>query len=364
MLPLTKARKEYLVSGLIYSGFMGFTSEILAYMQTSPENQTSSCQETHIPNVSIGMPVYNGEKHIRQALDSLLAQNYGNFELVISDNASTDGTQEICHEYAMRDRRIRYYRNRQNMGAAWNFNRVLELSKGEYFMWAADDDGWERDYTSTLLSVISQFPESIVSFSNYMKYSEDGDFLGNEELTGAEVCEMAFRELIAMVFSLQKINVALYGLFRREELRTLLKDGFPDCSAPDRVIFAHFALAEKTVTLTNKYLYRRTIHSRPFAARDLYTLQHSKSNAFLRTEVARLRYYGTYVRLLATYRRRHSMNNVLYFSRKLTRYVIMVELLYMWGRLQRVAIALIELSPWSTTIKAAIKRVLRLLGHR
>lgn len=316
------------------------------------------------PLVSIGMPVYNGEKYIRQALDSLLAQDYTNFELIISDNASTDKTQEICHEYAMRDSRIRYYRNQQNMGIVWNFNRVFELSTGEYFMWAADDDGWERDYASTLLSVMSRFPESIVSFTNYMKYSENGDFLGNEELTGSEVCELGFRELIAMVFSLQKINVAIYGLFRREELQTLLKDGFPNCSAPDRVVFANFALAGKTVTLTNKYLYKRTVHNTSFAARDLYTLQHSSPNAFSRTELARLRYYLTYVRLLATYRRRHSMNNVLYFSGKLTRYVIMVELLYMWGRLQRLLIALLEMSPWSTTIKAAIKRVLRLLGHR
>jgi glycosyltransferase involved in cell wall biosynthesis len=332
-------------------------------MQTSPENQTSSSQETHIPNVSIGMPIYNGEKYIRQALDSLLAQDYANFELVISDNASTDRTQEICHEYAMRDKRIRYYRNEQNMGIVWNFIRVFELSKGEYFMWAADDDGWERDYISTLLSVLNQFPESIVSFTNYMKYSENGDFLGNEELTGAEVCEMGFRELVAMVFSLQKINVAIYGLFRREELQTLLKDGFPNCSAPDRVVFAHFALAGKTVVLTNKYLYKRTVHNTSFAARDIYTLQHNKSNAFSGTEVARLRYYLTYVRLLVTYRRRHSMSNVLYFSGKLTRYVIMVELLYMWRRVQRLAIALLEISPCSTITKPAIKRVLRLLGY-
>ncbi|MEM4134638.1 MAG: glycosyltransferase, partial [Candidatus Micrarchaeia archaeon] len=79
------------------------------------------------PLVSIGMPVYNGERFIRQALDSLLAQDYENFELIISDNASEDKTPEICLEYAARDKRIRYYRNEKNMGAAWNFKRVFDL---------------------------------------------------------------------------------------------------------------------------------------------------------------------------------------------------------------------------------------------
>jgi glycosyltransferase involved in cell wall biosynthesis len=103
------------------------------------------------PLVSIGMPVYNGEPHIRQALDSLLAQEYENFELIISDNASTDRTQEICLEYVARDKRIRYYRNQMNMGAVWNFNRVFELLLGEYFMWASHDDYWHPRYLRSCL---------------------------------------------------------------------------------------------------------------------------------------------------------------------------------------------------------------------
>jgi GT2 family glycosyltransferase len=88
-----------------------------------------------IPRVSIGMPVYNGEVYLRQALDSLIGQSYTDFELVISDNGSTDATECICREYADEDERIRYYREAVN-----NFNRVFELSRGEYFKWAAADD--------------------------------------------------------------------------------------------------------------------------------------------------------------------------------------------------------------------------------
>jgi glycosyltransferase involved in cell wall biosynthesis len=108
------------------------------------------------PLVSIGMPVYNGEKYIRQALDSLLAQDYGHFELIISDNASTDGTAEICREYVAKDDRIRYCRNETNLGAVRNFNRVFELSSGKYFMWAATDNMLSSIFISCCFSLLQQ----------------------------------------------------------------------------------------------------------------------------------------------------------------------------------------------------------------
>ncbi len=93
-----------------------------------------------VPRVSIGLPVYNGQDYLGAALDSLLAQTCADFELIISDNGSTDGTERICREYARRDPRIRYYRVEQNRGAAWNFNRVFDLATAPYFKWAAHDD--------------------------------------------------------------------------------------------------------------------------------------------------------------------------------------------------------------------------------
>ncbi|HJT35973.1 MAG TPA: glycosyltransferase family 2 protein, partial [Pirellulales bacterium] len=92
------------------------------------------------PSVSIGVPVYNGQNYLAEALDSLLAQTFGDLEIVISDNASTDRTEEICREYAARDSRVRYYRQAENRGAGWNFSEVFRLSRGEYFKWAAHDD--------------------------------------------------------------------------------------------------------------------------------------------------------------------------------------------------------------------------------
>lgn len=104
------------------------------------------------PIISIGMPVYNGAKFIRNALDSLLAQTVDNFELLISDNASTDETQKICNEYAKRDTRIRYVRHSENMGAVANFRFVLDKARADLFMWAAHDDTWAPDFLSDAIS--------------------------------------------------------------------------------------------------------------------------------------------------------------------------------------------------------------------
>src|ERR1035438_9843576 len=93
-----------------------------------------------VPRVSIGLPVYNGENYLDPALNSILRQDYSDLELIISDNASTDATGNICREYAAKDPRIRYYRNETNIGASANFNCLVKLARGEYFKWAAHDD--------------------------------------------------------------------------------------------------------------------------------------------------------------------------------------------------------------------------------
>lgn len=100
------------------------------------------------------MPVYNGAKYIRDALDSLLAQTVEDYELLISDNASTDETQAICEEYARRDPRIRYVRHGENMGAVANFRFVLENASADIFVWAAYDDTWAADFLSDAISFL------------------------------------------------------------------------------------------------------------------------------------------------------------------------------------------------------------------
>src|SRR5690242_5362454 len=96
-------------------------------------------------SVTIGLPVYNGADHLALALDSLLAQDYAAIEVIISDNASTDGTRALCEAYTRRDPRVRYTRNDTNIGPNANFLRVLELASCDHFMWAAHDDVWSPD---------------------------------------------------------------------------------------------------------------------------------------------------------------------------------------------------------------------------
>src|SRR5262245_45798827 len=115
------------------------------------------------PLVSIGLPVFNGEKHIQQALDSLLAQSYDNFELNISDNASTDGTEDLCRLYAAKDNRVHYYRQPRNVGLKANWRCVLQLASGEYFMWAQHDDCWSIDYISVLLDCLLAYPDAVLA---------------------------------------------------------------------------------------------------------------------------------------------------------------------------------------------------------
>lgn len=107
------------------------------------------------PPVSIGLPIYNAEPFLEEALRSLLGQSFRDFELIISDNASTDGTAAICERHAQSDPRIRYVRQSENLGAIGNFRYVLEQARGRWFMWAAGDDFWGAQWLERLYSRVT-----------------------------------------------------------------------------------------------------------------------------------------------------------------------------------------------------------------
>jgi glycosyltransferase involved in cell wall biosynthesis len=127
-----------------------------------------------LPLVSIGMPVHNAARYIRDSLDSLLAQDYPNLEIIISDNASADGTEQICKEYAERHGSIAYHRARQNMGAIWNFNNAFELAKGKFFMWAAFDDIRDPRCVSRCVSALESHPEAVLCCTKINFIDESG----------------------------------------------------------------------------------------------------------------------------------------------------------------------------------------------
>ncbi|MEH1885737.1 MULTISPECIES: glycosyltransferase family 2 protein [unclassified Nostoc] len=178
---------------------------------------------TNQPRLSIGLPVYNGEKFIKEAIDSLLAQTFEDFELIISDNASTDKTEEICRAYAEKDKRICYYRNDQNIGCARNFNRVFKLSSGEYFKWAAYDDLHAPDFIKKCVEVLDQDPSIILCHSQTYFIDEEGSFLQNYNIklkADALKSHKRFNELLTKHLCYQ-----CYGVIRSNALRMIPQMG-------------------------------------------------------------------------------------------------------------------------------------------
>jgi glycosyltransferase involved in cell wall biosynthesis len=130
---------------------------------------------THIPRVSIGLPVYNGEKYLAEAIESLLAQTYADFELIITDNASTDRTAEICQRYAAADSRIRYYWEQKNRGIAWNFTRAFELARGEFFKWHAHDDTCAPTLLERCVEMLDRDPRAVLCYARPATIDENSE---------------------------------------------------------------------------------------------------------------------------------------------------------------------------------------------
>lgn len=130
------------------------------------------------PKVSIGLPVYNGERFIADSIQSILSQTFEDFELVISDNCSTDKTAEICQKFAGQDKRIRFYPSFKNHGAAWNYNRVFSLSKGQYFRWHAADDMMAPTLIEKSVAVLDQHPELVLVFTWVCDIDDSDNELG------------------------------------------------------------------------------------------------------------------------------------------------------------------------------------------
>ncbi|MBN1505727.1 MAG: glycosyltransferase [Sedimentisphaerales bacterium] len=191
------------------------------------------------------MPVYNGQETIRKAIDSLLAQTFSNVELTISDNASTDATEQICREYAARDARVRYIRQPANLGPARNFRFVLRETRAEYFMWAAHDDYWHPEFIQRCLSVLEREPGIAVACTGYwvlsrryaplkMRHFPRMSFLADEDPFTRVSNYMLLSEYS------HKANV-IYGLWRRPVVRETM-DAFRDVA--DRFVVVGLDIAQ------------------------------------------------------------------------------------------------------------------------
>jgi len=207
-----------------------------------------------LPYVSIGLPVYNGERFLTETLDSLLAQTFENFELVISDNASTDRTQEICKDYAVKDRRIRYYRNEQNLGAARNYNRVFELSTGKYFKWAAHDDLCAPEYLERCVEVLNQDASVVLCYASTRQIDEHGTILRNFDAK-SKLGSSKPRERFCECVCVSHPQVPVFGVIRAGILKKTRLIG--NYSSSDRVLLGELVLLGRFYEIPEYLFFKR-----------------------------------------------------------------------------------------------------------
>ena len=187
------------------------------------------------PKLSIGIPVYNGEKFIKKCLDSLLLQTFSDFEIIISDNASTDLTSKICEEYRKQDKRILFFKQKYNTRMVANFNFVLQQAKGEYFMWASTDDVWHSEFVERNIMFLEKNPGFVGSTSEIEYFYEswgEKDFERFKDTKPKKKYEMVhslvgnFEEKIKFLFDFGKFEY-LYSIYRTEYLKkSMVKRNF------------------------------------------------------------------------------------------------------------------------------------------
>jgi len=214
---------------------------------------------SRIPTSSIGLPVYNGENYIEQAIQSAMKQDFEDFELIISDNASTDGTEMICRHYAETDPRIIYVRHPRNIGAAKNYNYVFHLARGRYFNWLAHDDVLGPEFLSICLKGFEKNSESTMLVYPTFKYIDEAE---QEIPTEISTCveTSAVRPAKRLYETLEQLGIvtSIFGMFRRDMLaRTRLIGSYV---ASDYVLLVECALLGNIVRLGGGPQFQRRLH--------------------------------------------------------------------------------------------------------
>ena len=247
--------------------------------------------------ISIGLPAYNGEAVLPEALDSLLAQTFTDFEIVISDNASTDATEAICRDYAARDPRIRYHRQERNLGAVPNFNRVFELSSAPLFKWHACDDVCDPTFLERCVALLETRPDAAWVHSRSSHIGPDGALLDDPETLDVSYADRDDPSPSAR-FSAVLLGsggcLDSYGVFRREALaRTPL---YQTLYGAEKLFIAELALLGSYAEVPETLFYARVA---PESSGNLGT--NAEQQAFIAGEGARgprfvrLRYLESYL---------------------------------------------------------------------
>ena len=221
------------------------------------------------PRVSIGIPVYNGERYLAEAVQTLLDQTYTDFELLISDNASSDATEAICRGFAEKDPRIRYIRNSENLGATANHNRLIEEARGEFFKLASDDDRHAPEFLSRCVNALESDSEAVLCHSRTIEIDEFGQRIRRDDhisRTASSGPHERFADLMQLGHHYQ-----IFGVVRLEALRQTPRFGrfFKSdvillcrlallgrfCEVPEELFFKRYHPRQSVVLAKNPTLY-------------------------------------------------------------------------------------------------------------
>jgi glycosyltransferase involved in cell wall biosynthesis len=245
-----------------------------------------------MPKLSIGIPVFNGQEFLPALLDSLLEQTFGDFEILICDNASSDRTPQICCEYERRDSRIHYFRNDRNLGAIANFNRVFELSAAPFFKWAAHDDLYREAYLEACVALLEANPDAVLAHTGTAFIDEKGEMLPFEQETRSFIDPKTGKRYWADVPDIGDTGVAInrfwqvltrarwgthmFGVVRREILQqtSLL----PNFAGSDRAMLAELTLLGR-FRCANEPMFLKRFH-----ANVSWALDHAELKSFLNTD--------------------------------------------------------------------------------
>ena len=253
-----------------------------------------------MPQVSVGLPVHNGELYLAEAMEAILGQSLADLELIVSDNASTDATEEIARGFAAADDRISFQRNPRNLGAAPNFNLTFQRASGPYFAWAAHDDVLQPEYLARCVEALDADPGAALACTGVRFIGADGaplgDYLPETSRLDSDDPVERFGDLILK----DHLCLEIFGLMRAEALRrTPLLGGYVNS---DRVLLAELGLRGRYLRNPEPlFLSRdhpgRSVRATPFHLRGPWydsasegrrSLPHLKTLAGYRRAVARV----------------------------------------------------------------------------
>jgi len=208
------------------------------------------------PKISVGMPVYNGEPYLEQAIQATLNQTYDDFELIISDNHSSDRTEEICRDFAAKDSRLHYIRNSKNIGAANNYNQLFHKSTGEYFRWFNADDLCSNVLHERCLKALEENPHAIMSYGKTNIIDENGNIIKRYE-DNLHLLQDCASERFLYYVKKPGLSNAIYGLMRRSVLNKTKLMGSGSYPAADISLIAELSLYGKIVEVPETLFLRR-----------------------------------------------------------------------------------------------------------